>query len=222
MVRVLVTGGAGYVGSHACKELARAGHVPVAYDDLSRGHSELVKWGPLVQGDIRDPAALRAALRQHRPAAVMHFAALSYVDESVRLPLAYYDVNVRGTLTLLTAMRDEGINRIVFSSSCSVYDQGHPGPLDESAPLAPLHPYGESKAMVEQMLRDAAGAGLDSVALRYFNASGADPDGETGEWHDPETHLIPRLLAAAAGSDPEFRVNGADYATDLTDFLYRS
>jgi UDP-glucose 4-epimerase len=214
MTSILVTGGAGYVGSHACKELARAGYTPVVFDNLSHGHIELVKWGPIVRGDIRDSHVLMDALRIHRPSAVMHFAGLTSVEESVRNPLEYYDVNVRGTIVLLNAMFAHRVTKLVFSSSCCVYDSSLPPPFDEATPVAALNPYGHSKLMSEKIIADAASArGVSSVALRYFNACGADPEAETGEWHEPETHLIPKLLAAAAGNAAAFQIHGNDYAT---------
>ena len=212
--RVLVTGGAGYVGSHACKALARAGYVPVVYDNLSRGHAWAVKWGPLEHGDLLNPARLAAVIGKHRPFAVLHFAALAYVGESVADPLRYYRNNVGGTINLLQAMRENAVRGIVFSSTCSVYGAPKKLPIPENHPQAPLNPYGHSKRMIEQMLADAASAhGLRSVSLRYFNAAGADPEGEIGEVHDPETHLIPLALEAAAGLRPRLTIHGTDYAT---------
>ena len=212
--RVLVTGGAGYVGSHACKALARAGYLPVTFDNLSRGHAWAVQWGPLERGDLLNPARLAAVFRKHRPAAVLHFAALAYVGESVADPQRYYRNNVGGTINLLQAMRDADVNRIVFSSTCAVYGAPKKVPIPEPHPQAPLNPYGHSKRMIEQMLSDAAVAhGLDSVSLRYFNAAGADAEGEIGEAHDPETHLIPLALEVAAGIRPRLVIHGADYAT---------
>jgi len=212
--RVLVTGGAGYVGSHACKALARAGYLPVVYDNLSRGHAWAVKWGPLERGDLLNAARLAAVLRKHRPFAVLHFAALAYVGESVEDPLRYYRNNVGGTINLLQAMRDAAVRRIVFSSTCAVYGAPKKVPIPEHHPQAPLNPYGHSKRMIEQMLSDSAAAhGLNSVSLRYFNAAGADPEGEIGEDHDPETHLIPLALEAAAGLRPRLTIHGADYPT---------
>ena len=211
---VLVTGGAGYVGSHACKALSAAGLRPVVYDNLSRGHAELVKWGPLVKGDLGDRAALDAAFAEHRPVAVMHFAAFAFVPESVADPYLYYRNNVAGTLTLLEAMRHSGVKRLVFSSTCAVYGSVERTPIPETTPTAPVNAYGESKLMVERMLADATRAyGLDWTALRYFNACGADPDIETGELHDPEPHLIPRALMAATGSIPSLDVFGDDWPT---------
>jgi len=212
MATVLVTGGAGYIGSHACKALAAAGHTPVAFDNLSRGHAWAVKWGPLEEGDILDQARLEAAIERHAPDAVMHFAALAYVAESVADPGIYYRTNVQGTLTLLEAMRRRGVSRLVFSSSCATYGAPAATPIAEDAAQAPISPYGATKLIGERMLRDYAAYGLKTVALRYFNAAGADPDGEAGEAHDPETHLIPLLLDAAA-TGTGFVINGADYET---------
>lgn len=212
--RILVTGGAGYIGSHACKALHRAGFVPVAFDNLSTGHAAAVRWGPLEFGDILSLPALTSCIRRHRPAAIMHFAALSLVGESGRAPARYFRNNVLGTVNLVDAAAATGIDAMVFSSTCAVY--GIPGrvPIDETMPLDPINPYGCSKRAVEDLLRASEGAhGLRSVSLRYFNAAGADPDGETGERHDPETHLIPLALQAAAGTGPALRIFGDDYAT---------
>lgn len=211
---VMVTGGAGYIGSHACKALARAGYRPVAFDNLVYGHREAVKWGPLVHGDILDRERVEWTMREHGIRAVMHFAAFAYVGELVSDPAKYYRNNVAGALTLLDAMRASGIRKFVFSSSCATY--GVPGvPLiREDLPQAPVNPYGRSKLMIEQVLSDYGPAyGLSSIALRYFNAAGADPDGETGENHEPETHLIPLVLQTAAGIRPQVTVFGDDYDT---------
>jgi len=213
MATILVTGGAGYIGSHACKALALAGHSPVTYDNLSRGFVHAVKWGPLERGDVLDAARLAEVLDHHRPEAVVHFAAFAYVGESMADPAMYFRNNVVGTLGLLDAMRARSIDKIVFSSSCTTYGARTPEPITEDRAQAPVDPYGRSKWMVEQILRDYATAyGLRAIALRYFNAAGADPDGEIGEDHDPETHLIPMLLDAAAQGAP-FTINGDDYAT---------
>jgi len=213
MATILVTGGAGYIGSHACKALARAGHTPVTYDNLSRGFAHAVRWGPFEQGDVLDCERLAAAIERHRPDAVVHFAAFAYVGESMADPGLYFRNNVVGTLALLDAMRAGAVSKIVFSSSCTTYGARTSEPITETRPQAPVDPYGRSKWMVEQILRDYARAyGLRAVALRYFNAAGADPDGEIGEDHDPETHLIPLLLDAAAQGAP-FTINGDDYAT---------
>lgn len=212
--RILVTGGAGYIGSHACKALSQAGYVPVVYDSLCRGHAWAVKYGPLEIGDILDEDRLRDVCRIHRPAGVIHFAALTYVGESVENPMLYYQNNVGGTMALLRAMAAEDINRIVFSSTCAIYGVPETIPIHEDMPQRPINPYGHSKAMVEQMLRDCASAGrLRAVALRYFNAAGADPDGELGEHHDPETHVIPLALQAAKGVGGPLTVFGTDYPT---------
>lgn len=211
---ILVTGGAGYIGSHACKRLAAAGYVPVTFDNLSRGHRDFVKWGPLEEGDIRDPVALDRAMVRHRPAAILHFAALTYVGESVSDPETYYLNNVVGSLTLLAAARRAGISHIVFSSTCATYGAVDRCPLTEDLPQNPIHPYGWSKLMVERCLADFEKSyGIRWVALRYFNASGADPEGEIGERHDPETHLIPRVLMAAAGRLSQIDILGDRHPT---------
>jgi UDP-glucose-4-epimerase GalE len=210
---VLVTGGAGYVGSHACKALAHAGYLPVAYDNLSRGHREAVRWGPLVEGDTADRARLRAAIAQYRIEAVLHFAAFAYVGESVADPALYYRNNLAGSLALFEAMRESGVGRIVFSSTCATYGIPETVPIPESARQLPVNPYGETKLAVERALHWYEAHGLRSVALRYFNAAGADSDGEIGERHEPETHLIPLVLQAALGERPFVEVYGTDYPT---------
>ena len=211
---ILVTGGAGYVGSHACKALATAGYRPIVYDNLSRGHRAAVRWGPLIEGDLDDTDQVAAALQTHGVTAVMHFAAYAYVGESVGEPATYYRNNVGGTLALLEAMRRAGIGTIVFSSTCAVYGSPERLPIDEATPKLPLNPYGETKLAVERALHWYAGAyGLRFAALRYFNAAGADPEGEIGEDHDPETHLIPRVLRAALGTGEPVEVYGSDYPT---------
>jgi UDP-arabinose 4-epimerase len=214
MDTVLVTGGAGFIGSHTCKALAAHGFLPVAFDDLSRGHADFVRWGPLVKGDILDLAALNAAFERHRPGAVIHFAALAYVGESMSRPLAYYRVNVAGLVNVLDAMLRYGTRTIVFSSSCATYGIPERLPIAESAPQRPINPYGHSKLAGEQILTDARGAeDLHVAMLRYFNAAGADPEGELVERHNPETHLIPLALDAAAGRGPALQIFGTDYAT---------
>jgi UDP-glucose-4-epimerase GalE len=222
---VLVTGGAGYIGSHACKALARAGYTPVAFDNLVFGHEWAVKWGPLEQGDLNDRARLNAVLEQYRPQAVMHFAAYAYVGESVTDPGKYYRNNVGGSLTLLEAMRDHGIGKLIFSSTCATYGTPQQLPIVETTAQRPINPYGMSKLMVEHMLHDFGAAhGLKWVALRYFNASGADPDNEIGEDHDPETHLIPLVLDAASGRREHITVFGTQHATPdgtcLRDYIH--
>jgi UDP-arabinose 4-epimerase len=211
---ILVTGGAGYVGSHACKALAAAGYRPIVYDNLARGHRDAVKWGPLVEGDLHDRDRLIAAMRAHRVEAVMHFAAFAYVGESVTAPALYYRNNVVGTLSLLDAMHASGVARIVFSSTCAVYGIPQTVPIRETTTKAPVNPYGETKLATERALRwYGAAYGMRSAALRYFNAAGADPDGEIGENHEPETHLIPLILRAALGTGEALRIFGSDYPT---------
>lgn len=211
---VLVTGGAGYIGSHCCKALAKSGFTPIVYDSLTTGHREFVKWGPLVEGDIRDGVALSETLKRYDPVAVIHFAALALVGESVKAPERYWNVNVGGTLALLEAMRAAGVGKLVFSSTCAVYGEPETTPIAEDAPKRPVNPYGASKLAAECMMDDFDVAhGLRSVRLRYFNAAGADPDGEIGEDHDPETHIIPLVLDTALERRPAITVFGDDYAT---------
>ncbi len=211
---VLVVGGAGYVGSHIAKTLARSGYTPVVFDNLSTGHRHAVKWGPLVEADMRDREAVIGAIKEHRPAAVLHFAALSLVGEGERQPARYYENNVQGTLTLVRAMLDSGVTKLVFSSTCAVYGATDGGPLNETQPKRPASVYGRSKSMAEDMLIDIAReTDLSVNMLRYFNASGADPEGEIGEEHDPETHLIPNALKAAVGIGAGLNVFGDDYPT---------
>ncbi len=211
---ILVTGGAGYVGSHACKALAGAGYRPVVYDNLSRGHRQAVRWGPLVEGDLHDGARLATALSSHRVAAVMHFAAFAYVGESVADPELYYANNLAGTLALLGAMRQTGVETIIFSSTCAVYGLPEKLPIGETTAKAPLNPYGETKLAIERALHwYAAAYGVRYAALRYFNAAGADPQGEIGEDHEPETHLIPLILRAALGRGDPIQIYGTDYPT---------
>jgi UDP-arabinose 4-epimerase len=215
-VNVLVTGGAGYVGSHACKALKLAGHKPVVFDNLVYGHRDFVKWGPLIEGELSNEALLSTVIREHGIEAVMHFAAYAYVGESVADPEKYYFNNVVGTLALLRAMRAANVKTMVFSSTCATYGQPDEMPLRETTPQRPINPYGRSKLIVEQILQDYATAyGLRAIALRYFNASGADEDGEIGEWHEPETHLIPLAIEAALsrGSARALTVFGTDYPT---------
>ncbi len=211
---VLVTGGAGYIGSHACKALAKADYTPIAYDNLVYGHESAVQWGPFEQGDTLDRNRLDEVIRQYQPAAIMHFAAFAYVGESVDHPGKYYRNNVAGSLTLLEAMRDTGIKHFIFSSTCATYGEPEQIPMTEVHKQAPINPYGQSKLMIEQMLSDFDVAhDLKSVSLRYYNAAGADPDGDTGEDHDPETHLIPLVLDAATGKRPSITIFGDDYDT---------
>jgi UDP-arabinose 4-epimerase len=214
MTTVLVTGGAGFIGSHTCKALCRAGFTPVVYDNLSRGNREAVKWGELVVGDLADRPLLRRTLERHRPSAVMHFAAFAYVGESNENPSLYYRNNVGGTAELISAMHDCDVRRIVFSSSCTVYGVPSTVPIAEDNRCDPVSPYGATKMMCERLLQDCAAAGtLTFLALRYFNAAGSDPDGQIGECHVPETHVIPLLLDAAAGDLAAFTIFGDDYPT---------
>ena len=213
-VKVLVTGGAGYIGSHACKALARAGFLPVVFDNLSTGWKGAVQWGPLVQGDLMDRAAIDAALAEHRPVAVMHFAALSLVGESMQDPGRYWRVNVGGALNLLEACAAAGVRNFVFSSTCATYGDQDGVLLTEETPQRPINAYGGSKLAIEQMLQDfGKSAGISHVIFRYFNVAGADPEGETGEQHVPETHLIPLMLDAVAGKRPALTAFGTDYPT---------
>ena len=213
-IPVLVTGGAGYVGAHACKALAASGYLPIVYDNLIHGHQEAVKWGPLEVGDVADRARLDAVIARHRPKAVMHFAAFTYVGESVADPGKYYRNNVVGTLTLLEAMRDHSIERLVFSSTAATYGTPETVPIQECALKQPINPYGHSKLTAEQMIADFGKAhGLRAAVLRYFNAAGADPDGELGECHDPEAHLIPLAMQAVTGDGPSLTLFGDDYPT---------
>ena len=211
---VLVTGGAGYVGSHACKALAAAGNVPVTLDNLVYGHRSAVRWGPFVEGDAGDEALVRRVLREHSISAVMHFAGFAYVGESVSEPARYFSNNFSATVRLLEAMRAEGVSRFVFSSTCATY--GVPGamPIAEDHPQHPVNPYGESKLFVERLLEWMSTAhGIRYAALRYFNAAGADAGGDIGEDHDPETHLIPLAIDAALGRRGPVSIFGTDYPT---------
>ena len=211
---VLVTGGAGYIGSHTCKALSLEGYLPVTYDNLVYGHDWAVKWGPFERGDILDRGRLSDVISHYKPAAVVHFAAFTYVGESVADPGKYYRNNVSGSLTLIEAARDHGIRRFVFSSTAAVYGIPDSIPIQENARQNPINPYGVSKQIVERMLIDFGAAhDIRSVALRYFNAAGADPDNETGESHDPESHLIPLVLDAVSGRRPHITIFGTDYPT---------
>jgi UDP-arabinose 4-epimerase len=212
-MNILVTGGAGYIGSHACKAIAASGLRPVSYDNLSRGHREAVKWGPLEVGDVGDTGRVREVLQSYQPIAVMHFSAFAYVGESVANPLLYYRNNTGATAALLQAIRDYQPLPFVFSSTCATYGVPDNIPISESHPQRPINAYGRSKLVVEWMLEDCASAyGLRWAALRYFNAAGSDPDGEIGETHDPETHLIPLALNAARDGTT-LQIFGTDYDT---------
>lgn len=214
MPTVLVTGGAGYLGSHVCLALSEAGFTPVTFDDLSNGHREHVQWGPLELGDIGDAARLDDVFARHRPVAVLHFAARIEVSESTRDPGPFYKTNVAGTITLIEAARRAGVNALVFSSTCATFGDPVTLPMDESHPQAPLNPYGRSKLMIEQALADYDRyAGFKSTVLRYFNAAGADSEGRIGEWHEPETHAIPLAFEVALGKRRRFTIFGDDYET---------
>lgn len=227
-MNVLVAGGAGYIGSHTVKRLLEAGHTAVVYDDLSRGHRAPVEQlgVPVVYADLADRARLLRALRDHAIDVVMHFAAYAYVGESVLAPLLYYDNNVATTVGVLRCMREAGVWRFVFSSSCATYGDPERVPITEDAPQRPVSPYGRSKLMVEEILRDhlAAEPGFAYASLRYFNACGCAIDGSLGEHHDPETHLIPSILRAILGETPGITIFGTDYptpdGTNVRDYIH--
>lgn len=214
MKRILVTGGAGYIGSHACKLLARAGYQPVSLDNLATGRAEALRFGPSVRVDLGDPVALQAVFAEHQPEAIMHFAAFSQVGEAMADPGKYWRNNVTGALNLIEAALVAGCRKLVFSSTCAVYGDQDGATLDENSALQPLNAYGASKRAIEDMLRDfEASHGLRFVIFRYFNVAGADPEAEIGEAHDPETHLIPLVIQAAMGQRGALAINGDDYAT---------
>ena len=214
MVAVLITGGAGYIGSHACKALAQAGHQPIAFDNLCRGLAEAVRWGPLETGDIRDGERLDAVFKTYRPEVVMHFAANTEVGASVADPAPFYANNVGGTLSLLDAIRRHGVRHVVLSSTCAIYGAPATLPIHEGTPAAPINPYGVTKLAAEHALRDYGSAyGIGWVALRYFNAAGADKDGHLGERHELATLAMPRAIRAALGLGPPFAIFGTDYPT---------
>ena len=211
---VLIVGGAGYIGSQTAKAVAAAGMEPIVFDNLVYGHEWAVKWGPLVRGDLADRALLVDVMKRHSVDAVIHFAAYAYVGESVTNPRKYFGNNVAGTLNLLDAMLDAGVRDVVFSSTCATYGEPQKVPIAEDHPQNPVNPYGETKLAVEKMLHWYSQAyGLRYAALRYFNAAGADPDGQLGEVHDPETHLIPLAIDAAVLSSAELQIFGTDYPT---------
>ncbi|MEL6801267.1 MAG: UDP-glucose 4-epimerase GalE [Pseudomonadota bacterium] len=211
---VLVTGGAGYIGSHACKALKRAGFTPVTFDNLATGWADAVKFGPLEQGDLLDRPRLDQVLAAHTPVAVMHFAAASDVGESARDPGKYWRNNVTGSLNLIEAMLDTGLKNLVFSSTCAVYGESDGVLLDEDSPIRPVNAYGATKGAIEQMIHDfGVSHGLEAVMFRYFNVAGADPDGDVGEFHRPETHLVPLMLDAVMGRRDALTINGTDYDT---------
>lgn len=213
-MQILVAGGAGYIGSHTAKELARSGYEPVVLDNLCHGHRWAVRWGSLETVDLADLEGLRNVFKKYRIGAVIHFAAFAYVGESMNAPSEYFRNNVVNTLNLLDQMREHGVSNIVFSSTCATYGTPQRTPIAEDHPQHPVNPYGESKLMVERILKwYGAAYPLSWTALRYFNAAGADPDGEIGEVHSPETHLIPRAIAAAHLDLPELELFGTDYET---------
>lgn len=215
MQKIVVTGGAGYIGSHVCKALSQRGFEPVSYDNLSRGNRAAVQFGPFEEGDIRDVENLEAVFEKYKPAGVIHMAALAYVRESTIDPLGYYENNVGGSTRLIQAMVNQNVNAIVFSSTCATYGVAQQVPILEDHPTQPINPYGHSKLMVEQILADAdASHGLKSTRLRYFNACGCDPEGQIGEWHSPETHVIPLCMMAAKGEIEQFTLLGDDHDTD--------
>ncbi len=227
MPNILVTGGAGYIGSHTCLALAQNGHTPVTFDSLVNGHREFVQWGPFEQGDVRDRNRLEEVLLAYRPAAIIHFAGLIEVSESVANPVAFFDNNVSGSVSLFAAALRAGIDKIVFSSSAATYGIPQQIPMRETHPQLPINPYGTSKLLVERILNDLdAYKKLRSVTLRYFNAAGADLEGRIGEWHNPETHVVPIAIEVALGRRASFRINGSDYPTRdgtcVRDFIHVS
>nr|WP_316656277.1 UDP-glucose 4-epimerase GalE [uncultured Gellertiella sp.] len=211
--KILVTGGAGYIGSHTCMVLKHRGFEPVVYDNLSNGHAAFVKWGLLEEGDIRDRSRIEEVLRKHQPEAVIHFAGLIEVSESVRDPLSFYEVNVAGSLSLLSACIAAGVDKFVFSSTCATYGIPRQLLIDEGHVQDPVNPYGRTKLLIERAILDLEVHGLRSVILRYFNAGGADPGGKIGEKHDPETHAIPLAIDTVLGRRELFRIFGNDYNT---------
>ena len=214
MTNILVTGGAGYIGSHTCLALSQKGYTPVVFDSLVNGHREFVQWGPFEQGDVRDRARLDQVIAKHKPAAIVHFAGLIEVGQSMSDPIAFFENNVAGSLTLFSAAVHAGIDKLVFSSTCATYGIPQAVPIREDHPQVPINPYGRSKLMVEQILNELdTRKGFRSVILRYFNAAGADPEGHIGEWHTPETHVIPLVIEAARSRDTNFKVFGSDYPT---------
>lgn len=214
MKNILIVGGAGYIGSHMCKYLANNGYNPIVLDNLVYGHKEAVRWGPLIEGSISDSRLLKQIFSKYRIVAVMHFAAFCYVGESMTAPAKYYRNNVADTINLLEVMVEKNVSSFIFSSSCATYGEPVEIPITEKHPQNPINPYGRTKLMVEQILDDFRNAyGLESVSLRYFNAAGADPDGEIGEDHRPETHLIPLVLQTALGQRKSISIFGDDYPT---------
>lgn len=223
--RVLVVGGAGYIGSHVCKLLAKNGYLPITYDNFSSGHKWAIKWGPFFEGDILDTSQLEKAILLHQPTSVMHLASYIDVRESKRDPFKYYENNFVGTLALLQVMRKFEINQLIFSSSAAIYGKPLYSPLDELHPKNPINPYGKTKWAIESLLEDFYHSyGLASISLRYFNAAGADQDGEIGEAHQVETHLIPRILFTALKKQASLTIFGSDFPTQdgtaVRDFIH--
>ena len=211
---ILICGGAGYIGSHVNKLLSNHGYETVVFDSLIYGHREAVKWGTFIQGDLKNISDIEGVFQRYSIEAVFHFAAFAYVGESVKEPEKYYYNNIVNTLNLLHVMRKYGCKKIIFSSSCATYGEPEKMPITEQMPQNPVNPYGFTKLAVEHILQDYQRAyGLEYVVLRYFNAAGADPDGEIGESHDPETHIIPLVLDVASGKRPDIKVFGTDYPT---------
>lgn len=214
VIPILVTGGAGYIGSHTAKRLAQSGFLPVVFDNLSTGHRWAVQWGPLIEGNLADVVLLRETIEKYRIQAVIHFAAHAYVGESIWNPQKYFRNNVVNSLNLLDALVESGVRRVVFSSTCATYGVPDRTPIAETHVQRPVSPYGESKYFIEHALQWYGLAyGLMSIALRYFNAAGADPEAELGEDHNPEPHLIPRVIGAALGERPRVEIYGSDYPT---------
>lgn len=225
MAYVLVTGGAGYIGSHTCKQLKASGYDVVVYDNLSTGHKDFVKWGPLIVGDIKDQTLLTETLLKYKPIGVIHFAASAYVGESVVNPQKYYNNNIQGTLSLLNAMKMANLNKLIVSSTCATYGEPSEMPISEQTNQQPINPYGFTKLVMEKMCLDYSDAyDIRSVWLRYFNAAGADLEGEVGELHEPETHLIPKILMVADQILPHIEIYGNDYDTSdgtcLRDYIH--
>lgn len=214
MTNILVVGGAGYIGSHSCLDLHNKGFTPVVFDNLTNGHAEFVRWGPFEHGDINDRSRLDEVFLKHKPAAVIHFAGLIEVGESVKDPISFFHNNVSGTITLLAAALNARVDKFVFSSTCATYGLPHKIPMDEDHPQFPINPYGRSKLIVEQILQDLSTyQDLHSVVLRYFNAAGADPELRIGERHKPETHAVPLAIDVALGRRELFKIFGSDYST---------
>ncbi len=222
---ILITGGAGYIGSHVNKLLNKYGYKTIVFDNLTNGHRELVKWGSFYEGDLLDKESIRNVFLKEKIDAVMHFAAFAYVGESVKDPIKYYLNNVIGTMNLLEVMLEHNVTTFIFSSTCAIYGNPNEVPIKETHPKNPINPYGKSKLTVESMLEDFSRAyGLNYISLRYFNAAGADPEGDIGEWHDPEPHLIPNVLDAALGLRKYVEIYGVDYDTPdgtcIRDFIH--